>query len=52
MWRASLIFERDGSWMRFGLPTKRVQRSDLGLSRFIEDNSTMLFFLIQRGLLS
>ena len=50
MWRESLIFERDGSWMRFGLPTKKVQRSDLGLSRFIEDNSTVLFF--QRGLLS
>ena len=42
MWRESLIFERDGSWMRFGLPTKKVQRSDLGLSRFID--STVLFF--------
>ena len=30
--------------MRFGLPTKKVQRSDLGLSRFIEDNSTVFFF--------
>ena len=41
-----MIFERDGSWMRmlrFGLPTKKVQRSDLGSSWFIEDNSTVLF---------
>ena len=43
MWRESLIFERDGSWMRFGLPTKKVQRSDLGSSRFIDS--------IVRGLL-
>ena len=35
MWRESLIFERDGSWMRFGLPTKKVQRSDLGSTWFI-----------------
>ena len=42
MWRESLIFERDGSWMRFGLPTKKVQRSDLGSSWFID--STVLFF--------
>ena len=26
MWRESLIFERDGSWMRFGLPTKKKVR--------------------------
>ena len=42
MWRESLIFERDGSWMRFGLPTKKVQRSDLGSSWFID--STVFFF--------
>ena len=29
MWRESLIFERDGSWMRFGLPTKKSQIWDL-----------------------
>ena len=40
MWRESLIFERDDSW--FGLPTKKVQRSDLGSSWFID--STVLFF--------
>ena len=40
MWRESLIFERDGSWMRFGLPTTKVQRSDLGSSWFID--STVL----------
>ena len=44
MWRESLIFERDDSWMRFGLPAKKVQRSDLGSSWFVEDNSTVLFF--------
>ena len=36
MWRESLIFERDDSWMWFGLPTKKVQRSDLGSSWFID----------------
>ena len=43
MWCESLIFERDGSWMRFGLPTKK-KRSDLGSSWFIDS--------IVRGLLS
>ena len=38
MWRESLIFERDGSWMRFRLPTKKKKkkRSDLGSSWFID----------------
>ena len=31
MWRESLIFERDGSWMRFGLPTKKKVRSRIFL---------------------
>ena len=51
MWRESLIFERDGSWMRFGLPTKKVQRSDLG-SWFIDSTVFCFVFFFQRGLLS
>ena len=48
MWRESLIFERDGGCMRFGLPTKKGQRSDLGSSWFIDSRTTELELKIDR----
>ena len=42
MWRESLIFERDGSWMRFGLPTKKKKSTVESMNQ--EDPRSDLFF--------
>ena len=48
MWRESLIFERDGSWMRYGLKKKKVRSRIFLVHRLDRARTTELELKIDR----